>query len=224
VSGIAWDSLAPITAAREEPKGGIRALEARRGRGGERRAIVMLTESPKRVAVVAGSGLWRWRFRGGVSADAFTAVWGSVFDWLATERADRRAAIPDAGAFRAGERIRWRRGAARDSMVVVALRREDDAARADSLTLRFGRSSSVVTTPPLSPGIYRVEAAGGTSRFVVNRSREWVPRSPSMRSGAAPRRAVAGLRPTVRDFGWMYVITVLLLCAEWILRRRAGMR
>jgi hypothetical protein len=45
-----------------------------------------------------------------------------------------------------------------------------------------------------------------------------------MRSGAAPRRAAAGLRPTMRDFGWMYVITVLLLCAEWILRRRAGMR
>jgi hypothetical protein len=36
--------------------------------------------------------------------------------------------------------------------------------------------------------------------------------------------SVAGEAPTARDFGWLLALAVVLLCAEWLLRRRAGLR
>jgi hypothetical protein len=39
-------------------------------------------EEPRRVAVIAASGLWRWKLSGGVAGDE-TQRFGSVFDGLA---------------------------------------------------------------------------------------------------------------------------------------------
>ena len=36
--------------------------------------------------------------------------------------------------------------------------------------------------------------------------------------------AAADAAPRLRDKGWAYALAILLLCAEWILRRRRGMR
>ena len=128
LSGFIWDSLPPVAVASSSPKGTWQGMEARRGRGDERKPIVVGTDEPRRVAIVAASGLWRWRFRGGVASDAFTALWGSIFDWLAAERADRRAAVPDERLLRAGDPVRWRRGTSgEDSVVVIALRQRGAA-------------------------------------------------------------------------------------------------
>jgi hypothetical protein len=78
---LPWEDLPPVRAG-VAPRGGRGALLARRARRGEERAIVTLQEEPRRVAVVTSAGLWRWRTRGGRSADAFDAVWGSIFDWV----------------------------------------------------------------------------------------------------------------------------------------------
>src|SRR5512146_402709 len=122
LSGLVWDSLPPVGVAGTAPTGSWIGVEARRGRGEERKPIVVGTDAPRRVAVVAASGMWRWQFRGGVASDAFTAFWGSIFDWLAAERADRRAAVADERVVRAGDPIRWRRGSAQDSVVTLELR------------------------------------------------------------------------------------------------------
>src|SRR5205823_1496416 len=83
LAGVVWDSLPPVAVSAQPLKGAWQGVEARRARGQERRTIIGGDDEPRRVAIVAASGLWRWRFRGGVSSDAFTAVWGSLFDWLA---------------------------------------------------------------------------------------------------------------------------------------------
>jgi hypothetical protein len=163
--------------------------------------------------------MWRWRFRGGAAATAFTALWGGVFDFLAAEHPDRRSARPDAAHFSAGDAIRWRRG--RAANVVVPIRMTGEG-RTDTLTLLFD-SLAVVTTPPMPEGSYMVEAPGGTSRLVVNRSGEWLPRPPVAIDiatlGVAPRR-----RDPLGRSGWPYVAAVLLLCTEWIVRRAQGLR
>ena len=46
--------------------------------------MVALQEGPPRVAIVPAAGFWRWRTRGGRPAEAFDAVWGSIFDWVTT--------------------------------------------------------------------------------------------------------------------------------------------
>src|SRR5512143_419108 len=223
LSGLVWDSLPPVGIATNPPKGTWQGVEARRGRGDERKPILVGTDEPRRVAIVAASGLWRWRFRGGVASDAFTALWGSIFDWLAAERADHRAAVPDDRMLRAGDPVRWRRGSPTDSIVSVVLHQRG-AARVDSLTLRFGGSASVVETRPLAPGIYEATTRGGSALLAVNPSREWLPRPPRVPAGAVRGAISADVGPRLRTAGWAYALAILLLCAEWILRRKRGLR
>ncbi|HEV8499040.1 MAG TPA: hypothetical protein VGQ56_19315 [Gemmatimonadaceae bacterium] len=223
LSGLVWDSLPPVGIATNPPKGAWQGVEARRGRGDERKPILVGSDEPRRVAIVAASGLWRWRFRGGVASDAFTALWGSIFDWLAAERADHRAAVPDDRMLRAGDPVRWRRGSPTDSVVSVALHQRGTS-RVDSLTLRFGGSASVVETQPLAPGIYDATTRGGSALLAVNPSREWLPRPPRVPAGPVRGALSADVGPRLRTAGWAYALAILLLCVEWILRRKRGMR
>jgi hypothetical protein len=150
-------------------------------------------------------------------------LWGSIFDWLAAERADRRAAVPDERLLHAGDPVRWRRGSAADSVVSVALKQRGST-RVDSLTLRFTTAANMVESGPLAAGIYDVSTRGGTALLAVNSSREWLPRSPRLAT-SVPRGAVtADVAPRIRSKGWAYALAMLMLCAEWILRRRRGLR
>jgi hypothetical protein len=223
LSGVIWDSLPPVAEAAQTPTGNWTGIETRRGRGEERKPLVVGTDSPRRVAVVAAAGLWRWRFRGGVAADAFTAFWGGIFDWLAAERADRRAAVPDERVVHAGEPVRWRKGSPADSVVSVELHARGSA-RADSLTLRFPPDANVVESRPLAAGIYDVTTQGGKSLLAVNASREWLPRAPRVSANRQRGALSADTAPRLRGAGWAYALAILLLCAEWLLRRRHGMR
>ena len=224
LSGVVWDSLPPVSIAPSVAKGAWAGVEARRGRGDERKPLIVGIDEPRRVAIVAASGMWRWRFRGGVAADAFTAFWGSVFDWLAAERADHRAAVPDDRVVRAGDPVRWRRGSAVDSLVSVSVQRRGTT-RADTLTLRFPAGVTVVETKPLPAGVYDVATRGGSLILPVNPSREWIPRGPTVPAGERLRGALsADAAPRIRGAGWAYALAILLLCLEWLLRRRRGLR
>jgi hypothetical protein len=222
--GVAWDSLPPLLVGAHPPKGSWTALEASAGRTGAPQPIVVGTDSPRRTVVVAASGFWRWQFRGGTSADAFAAFWGTIFDWLAGERADKRAAIPDAAFFRAGESIRWRRGSAADSVVRIVLKRRNGPSRSDSLTLRFATGTTVSESPPLDEGLYDVSTPGGASLLVIDPSTEWLPRQVKLRSGPVGSGVMIGAQPRLRDRLWLYGIVILCLCGEWLLRRTVGLR
>jgi hypothetical protein len=227
LSGLPWDSLPPISVGAVTPPGEWKALEARRGREQDRRVIVAGSDSPRRIVIVSGSGLWRWRFRGGASSDAFTALWGSLFDWLAAERADRRAAVPTGAVVRAGEPVRWHRGSLADSVAFVVLRRYgvgSDSGRVDTLTLRFRGDATIAETPPLKPGLYYASTRGGSTMLAVNASREWLPRAPSVTAGNIGGGTATGSAPRLRSVGWVYALLLILLCGEWVVRRRRGMR
>jgi hypothetical protein len=223
LSGLAWDSLPPVGIVATPAAGSWIGVEARRGRGGEQKPIVVGIDEPRRVAIVGAAGLWRWQFRGGVASDAFTAFWGSIFDWLAAERTDRRAAVIDDRLVRAGDPIRWRRGSPQDSVVTVTLRQQGTG-RVDSLTLRFPSNSNIVTTKALPVGIYEISTRGGAALLPVNESREWLPRAPRVAAVGSGGVLTADATPRLRLFGWVYAVAILMLCAEWILRRTRGMR
>src|SRR5207302_3261204 len=115
------------------------------------------------------------------------------------------------------------RGSPTDTNVVVSLRSRGGA-RMDSVTLHFTADANVVETAPLAPGIYEASTRGGMALVAVNASREWLPRAPRVASGGVRGAQTADLAPRLRDAGWAYALAILLLCAEWILRRRRGMR
>ena len=223
-AGVGWDSLPPLLVGGNAPRGAWTALEASPGRTGTPRALVVGTDTPRRTVTVVASGFWRWQFRGGSSADAFAAFWGGTFDWLSGERADKRAAIPDAASFRAGEAIRWRRGGVGDSVVHLGMRRRNGPGQSDSLTLHFATGATIAESPSLDPGIYDVTVRGGAAILAVNASSEWLPRTVRIRSGPIKSGISVGSQPKLRDQLWIYVLTVGLLCAEWLIRRRIGMR
>ncbi|HEU5186146.1 MAG TPA: hypothetical protein VFU01_16350 [Gemmatimonadaceae bacterium] len=223
VSGIAWDSLPPL-AAMGPARGEWEGLIVARARQFDRQAVIAGVERPRRVVTVSAGGFWRWRFRGGRSADAYDALWGSIFDWLAAQRADARAAVPADAIIREGDRIRWVRGTPGDSTVTVRLQRRGDPPRTDSVALHFGASGSVAESGPLEAGVYDVSVAGGNALLVVNGSRELLPRAPTVQAGNIGESAVRGERPRLRDENWPLLLALIALCAEWLLRRRTGLR
>jgi hypothetical protein len=223
-TGISWDSLPPVITGGTPPDGAWTAMQVSEGRSGAPRALVAGNDAPRRSVTIVGSGFWRWQFRGGSSADAFAAFWGGIFDWLAGERVDKRAAIPDAAAFRAGDRIRWRRGSAADSVTTVAWRKRNGPGRSDSLVLRFPPGATIVETPPMDEGAYDIVVRGGAAILAVNASQEWLPRQVRIKSGIVRTGTPVGARPRLRDHSWVYALIIAALCAEWLVRRKAGLR
>jgi hypothetical protein len=225
LSGIPWDSLAPVSVSLAV-RGDWTGLLVGPARGSERRVAIAGSESGRRVVVVGASGFWRWAFRGGSSGDAYATLWGGIFDWLTAERPDPRAAIPADAIVRAGEPIRWRRGAVTDSVVSVALQRRGSA-RTDTLSLHFGARGApgvLAESAPLAAGEYEMRVRGGSSLLVVNASRELLPRGTTVRAGAVGGAAPFGDQPRLRDDHWIYLLLLAALCAEWLLRRKLGLR
>jgi hypothetical protein len=222
LSGVPWDSLAPLSVS-AGVHGEWTGLLAAPARSAERRVAIAGSESGRRTVIVGASGLWRWAFRGGVSGDAYATLWGGIFDWLTAERPDSRAALPADAIVRAGDRIRWRRGTGSDTLVRVELRRRGDA-RIDTLALHFAGPGALPESDPLDAGTYETRVSGGSSLLIVNATRELLPRRANVRTGAVGGAAPFGDQPRLRDFHWIYLLLLGALCAEWLLRRHTGLR
>jgi hypothetical protein len=222
LDGLPYDSLAPLDVGAPVGTGGIDVLEARVGRAGEARPIASLsTRGGARQLRVAGSGFAAWTVRGGRSADAFSAFWGAIFDWMAVAEADGAGVTFGNRLVRAGEQIAWRRGGA-DSVATVVLR--GPSGEADSLTLTFGADADVQRTPPLAEGVYEVQAGAGSRRLVVNPSAEWVPRAPIDVPQVRAAEPALTVSRSLLERSWPFVLALVLLCSEWLLRRAAGLR
>lgn len=223
LGALPWDSLPPVELGIAGTDAEWTAITTRRARRFDERALVSGTSTPRRIVVIPATGLWRWHFRGGRSADAFTALWGSIFDWMTGDATDIRVARPATPWVRAGEPVRWRRGNARDSVARVVLRGRG-ATRADTLTLRFAGVGGMAESPPLTPGVYDTRAEGGDGLLVVNESAEWLPRRANVAEGAVGTVPGVDRAPRARLAWWLYLLLVGTLCGEWVLRRQIGLR
>ncbi len=224
LSGVRWDSLPPIDVAPRLPTGAWEGLETKRARQFERRPAIVGLERPRRTVIVGASGLWRWQFRAGASAEAYAALWGSIFDWLLQDRTSPRPISVAEPVLRAGDRIRWRRGIGSDSVMTLAIVPRGGAAGAISVTLRFADGESVAESAPLPPGVYDVKYGGGDAVLAVNPSRELLPRAANVSAGEVGDAPATGDAPRLRAWPWIYALALGLLCAEWIVRRRRGWR
>jgi hypothetical protein len=109
-------------------------------------------------------------------------------------------------------------------VTTVSWRKRNEPARSDSLVLRFPSGATVVETPPMEEGYYDISVRGGDALLAVNASSEWLPRQVRLKSGIVRSGTPVGARPRLRDLNWLYVLIVAALCAEWLLRRKAGLR
>lgn len=219
LGGIVIESLPPLLAS-SPARGGLTALSAAPGIAATGALpVVSVSEGDVRRVLITAAGYSRWRARGGVSEVAFQSLIGGATDWLLGARGLAAAAFPVVPLQRAGVPMRWRRGSRAQS--VVALTRDGDRAlRRD--TLRF-MDVSEVTSAPLDAGVWRGSVDDAAVVVPVSASREWLPGVSTLRSGLLHGTAVA-VRRGARTLGWLYLASVLLLAAEWLLRRRAGLR
>ncbi|MBM4194261.1 MAG: hypothetical protein FJ202_07790 [Gemmatimonadetes bacterium] len=225
LSALPWDSLPPVEVGDPPRDAEWTALAARRGRRLDERRVIAGMGTTTRTVVVPAAGMWRWKFRGGRTAEAYTAMWGSVFDWLAGETSDQRGPRPVAVSVRVGEPVLWRRGGAKDSSATVTIRRRGGAGAASTDTLRLDfANGAIAETAPLAPGVYQTRIGATEGLLAVNESREWVPRRPSVRSGSIGSGIPAGRAPGARTAWWLAALALAALCAEWILRRKIGLR
>jgi hypothetical protein len=222
-----FDSVPPLSVGTAPPLE-FTVLSARLGRRGEARPVLTGTAGPPRRLVLAASGFSRWKLLGGAPADAFDVLAGAAMAWLADAAPDRRAVVPTATMWREGEPQRWRRTGA-DTLVAVTWRRVGGGAGADTAgladTLVFaGGAVEASFARELPVGVWDAAVPGGVVRAVVNPSAEWVPRRPLLASGPVGEAAAGTVVPRIRAAAWLFAVVVLLLSAEWILRRRAGLR
>lgn len=73
-------------------------------------------------------------------------------------------------------------------------------------------------------GIYEVLVPGGRTLLAINASAELLPSRNRLESGTVGRRAAADNARRARNAGWLYALAIGLLCAEWVVRRRVGLR
>lgn len=221
IAALPLDSLPPLDVG-GAIGGGVSVLEARAGRAGEPRVIAAVsTESGPRRLRISGSGYASWALRGGRAADAFTALWGAMFDWMAASQTDGATASLAANVVRSGEPLRWRRGGT-DSVVSVAI--TSATGGVDSVSLTFSSTQDVVETAALPEGRYTIGTGETVRRLIVNPSREWVPRSPAPAPQISAAGAPAMTARSLIERTWPFVLALLLLSGEWLLRRRVGLR
>jgi len=232
LAGIAWDSLPPAASLGELAPDSVGeaavVLTARLARRGPPRALVVVREGGERNgtrrATLAATGLYRWAFRGGSSAEAYRALVAALADWLLegdTGNGKRERVVPETRVVPNGLPVPWRwtrTGAQTDVVLNLA---GDGRTSVD--TLRFDATGHADLE--LRPGVYSYAAADGGERGVVavdSSSEEWRPATPLLRSqdGAAGRRVVT---TALRDRWWLFVVAIAAFAAEWAWRRRQGL-
>lgn len=204
-------------------------LEGQRGRQGERRPLLVADEAGgRRTAVATGAGWWRWAFREGAPRRVYEGALSGLVGWLLEDATPRLVTVvpPD----RPGGRIEWRvRSTVRDLRIDVV-----DAAGDSVWSGAWERPPERIAGPPLSAGLHRVRVAARGPGGTVEEERplevepergELLPRPvppPTLVPAAPlPREADAGRRPRPV---WPFAVAALLLCGEWIWRRRLGLR
>ena len=226
LAGVAWDSLPPAVGLTDLPADSTVTvlLTARLGRRGSARPLVLLRDSAgSRSVAVAGTGLWRWGFRGGAPAEAYRTFVAAISDWLLAEEGagSRERFAPVAPEAPNGTALEWRwlgREVPRAAGVVL-----ESATGTRSDTLRFDASGRADLHLP--PSVYRWHAPDGTERGIVaveQYSDEWRPAAVTF--GSQPGEAGDVRRDVgARDQWWLYVLAVTAFVAEWAWRRRQGL-
>ncbi|MDH3224362.1 MAG: hypothetical protein OEO23_11650 [Gemmatimonadota bacterium] len=215
--------------------GGGQALGVRLGGAGRPEpAIVLRSPGTRRIAVALARGFWRWGFRDGDPQDRYRRLWSAVGGWmLADEPLSAGPGVrPLESVLPRGEPTRWQGWGYEGDSVRVTVSDPSGQAVMDSVVVV--PPSGTFETGPLSPGRYGFESAleadTAVGEFVVESFSGDMLRRPVDPTLLAVDPAAGGAetasrrtRP-LRTSSWPYLLVLGLLCGEWTLRRRAGLR
>ena len=200
-----------------------------RGAGPLEAALHLDDRAEGRVAVTLSSGFWRWAARQG-GREAYRRLWSGVAGWLLAGQALTNGEVRP---------TQWT--VERDQPVIWSV--PDDGVKpriiissADSIVLdTIVTSNGLVSTGVLPPGQYsyrvehdleelvvegRFDVAASTFEMVTAPEQPQIVSSESTSDSGSEE---GGSRP-LRTQPWPYLLVITLLCAEWVGRRRSGLR
>jgi hypothetical protein len=239
LAGTTWQGLPPLT--QVMPVTGVQddpaALRVQLRRdGGAESALVLHRDDSGRRAIVLASGFWRWAFRTGVPRESYRRLWAGVAGWLLEDEG-----ISGAAAFRPEQRVvgrdepvRWHAPGLSGREVTLHLARGDSTVQDTVMT---APEEGILQTAELAPGTYSyratwsaeedgtaegrfdVEAYTGELRYQPART---LLEAPPTQAESGPERS--GPRRPLRTHPLPYLLLLGLLCGEWTLRRRRGLR
>lgn len=235
LAGVPVRDLPPLSGllAWDAGGGGRAAAMVRPGGTGEPHPAVVLDASGgARRALVLASGFRRWAARGGEPREAYRRLWAGVAGWLLAGSAEAPAGeVRPQGFVVAGALpVAWRVPGADGAPVRLQVTDSAGSIVADTLLT----PGSPAVTRGLPPGTYayrasRGDAPAGAGRFDVEaRTDELLPRRGAPEAVRAPGAPPTGAAPAggspLRTRAWPYLLILALLSAEWVGRRRAGLR
>lgn len=199
-----------------------------RGAGAPESAFHLMDGAEDRTAVVLATGFWRWAMRE-AGREPYRRVWSGVAGWLLSDQAVLAAeARPAAWVMPRGAPVEWMMPA--DSGEVRLVVSAGDSVVMDTTVAGGGTS----TSRALPPGLYDYTVTGsaadtlGAGRFdVTSATAEMLPAREEPEApvrAAALSASAAGAGRPLRTSPWPYLLVIMLLCGEWIVRRRSGLR
>ena len=238
LAGLRMEALPPlVTSFTAEPvPGSFAPLRVRRdGRGQAEPALLVAERGNRRWAASLTSGYYRWMLRGEDAEDVYRRLWSAVGGWLVTggPLATGEQVQPIERVFERGQTIAWRApGMIGDTL---RLRVQDNGAEVIDTALVVDGDEHMASGI-LPPGTYRYEVVSSEEegalaegRFDVERFSDDLrfPRQDPERVGASvgasDRVRILGQR-RMRTSSVPYLLLVGLLLAEWVARRRRGLR
>ena len=213
------------------------ALGVRLGGAGQpHAALVLRTEQRRRIGVVLARGFWRWAFRDGAPREHYRRLWAAVGGWMMADEplAAGPGVRPAAPVLPRGAPLFWLGRGYEGEEVALTVTDSAGAIVLDStLTVPPGGS---FTTPPLPPARYAYAVAPADTTapptpptpfevesFTDDMLRLPVPPAELSVRAPAETAGVRGSRP-LRTWPALYLVVLAALCAEWIGRRRSGLR
>ncbi len=207
----------------------------RQGVGTTEAGLVLNENGGRRRAVVLASGFWRWAFREGPDREAYRRLWAGVAGWLlASAPQDGTVDVrPAKRVWSASESMEWRAPGSiggevdltlslADSVVLDTTVVVDGTGQARSRPLPVAEYSYQITRPgeDVAIGSGRIESEGHSLELL----RRPVDVSTGESAEEGGSRTRAGLGPPLRTHPGPYLLILVLLSAEWIGRRRGGLR
>ena len=207
----------------------------RQGSGPAQAGLVLDENRGRRRAVVLASGFWRWAFREGPDREVYRRLWAGVAGWLlvATPQDGTTVVRPAKRVWGAGEPVDWGAPGLIGENITLTLTL-GDSVMLDTTVVVDGAGQARTRALPVAEYSYRITRPGedgsiGSGRIASERHslelfRRPVDISPGDSAEADGPRTGGGLGPPLRTHPVPYVLLLVLLSAEWIGRRRGGLR
>ncbi len=237
LTGLNVKDLPPLTALRIPGRitGAWSPANVSRGRRGAPYAVALGgTSGTRRWVVGLGEGYWRWAFWSDASREVYERLWSALAGWLVGEQLAHGpdAVEPATRVVPRAEPVRWvLRGTPADSL---RIKLTGDSARV-ALDTTIVAAGDTVASAVLPPGRYTYEArtfgehagSGAGEITVESFSAEFTRPGVIAALLEAPPTALAAsghARTPLHATVWPYLLLIVLLSVEWVLRRRWGLR